>query len=367
MRILKYIFLLFILVTIGLTVFIATQPANYQAKAEMVIPVNRVTLFNYLNNYRNWESWNFISEGDAQTKLSFPGNTVGKLGYMTFSGNKNGWIQTTDLVKNQEINFKISQNGEITLGSFTLRDTLGKTKIICKRTGSLTFSDKFDATFSGGSKALVNNQLLVSLEQLSKFLKAELGVYKTEVLPAVSLKPLFFVGKKIRCKQGDLNPELLRWIPFLQEFFVKNQLRKAGQPMAIYKSAPNAAVVELTIAIPTPEEVFLSPESDIFSGSFVPYRALPVMLTGDYSHRTAAIRKARTAMKEKFLTERGGIEILEIFQQNSFEQKRPSKWVTFLYMPIQGSVAQRPAAAAAAPTLTQEQLRAEEERQATEN
>ncbi len=367
MRILKYIFLLFILIGIGLTVFIATQPAAYQAKAEMVIPVNRITLFNYLNNYRNWESWNFISEGDTQTKLDFPGSTVGKFGYMTFSGNQNGWIQTTDVIKNKEIQFKISQNGVVTLGSFTLKDTLGKTKIICKRTGSLSFQDKFDATFSGGPKALVNNQLQTSLVELSTFLKAELGVFKVEVQSIVNLKSLFYVGKKIRCKQADLNPELVRWIPFLQEFFVKNNLRKSGQPIAIYKTAPSASIVELIIAIPTPEEVFLSPESDIFSGSFTPYRALPVKLTGDYSHRNAAIRKARSEIQTKGLVERGGIEILEIFQLNNFEQKRPSKWITYLYMPIQGSVFPKKVSVPAQSSPTEAQLREEEARQASEN
>jgi hypothetical protein len=72
-------------------------------------------------------------------------------------------------------------------------------------------------------------------------------------------------------------------------------------------------------------------------------------------------------MKSRALVERGGIEILEIFQLNNFDQKRPSKWITYLYMPIQGSVFPKQVPTPIQSTLTEAQLREEEARQAAEN
>ena len=56
MKIVKYIFLLLLLAAIAGTVFIATQEGKYDITKEQLIKVPRNVLYNYVNDYENWQN-----------------------------------------------------------------------------------------------------------------------------------------------------------------------------------------------------------------------------------------------------------------------------------------------------------------------
>ena len=65
MKIIKYVFLLLLLSAIAVTVFIATQEGKYDIKEERVIKVPKTVLFNYINEYRNWENVGILTANDT--------------------------------------------------------------------------------------------------------------------------------------------------------------------------------------------------------------------------------------------------------------------------------------------------------------
>ena len=57
MRILKYIILLLILAFVGITVYVATQRGDFEIQKSGIINTTRSTVFEYVNDYKNWETF----------------------------------------------------------------------------------------------------------------------------------------------------------------------------------------------------------------------------------------------------------------------------------------------------------------------
>ncbi len=57
MKILKYIFLLLLLAFIAVTIFVATQKGDFNVQRSVVIKSSRPTVFNFINDFRNWETF----------------------------------------------------------------------------------------------------------------------------------------------------------------------------------------------------------------------------------------------------------------------------------------------------------------------
>ena len=108
MKILKYIFLLLLLAGIAITVFIATQEGKYDIKKERLIKVSKPVLYNYINEYKNWENVGILSGNDTTAVYTFSQNTAGRDAFMAWKKNsKEGKVQTNfelfDIVFNRLI------------------------------------------------------------------------------------------------------------------------------------------------------------------------------------------------------------------------------------------------------------------------
>lgn len=57
MRIVKYIFLLLLLAAIAVSVYIGTQSSDFDIQRSKVIAIDQQALFNYVDEYKNWEDW----------------------------------------------------------------------------------------------------------------------------------------------------------------------------------------------------------------------------------------------------------------------------------------------------------------------
>ena len=95
MKILKYIFLLILLACIAATVFIATQKNDFSIKQSVVINVPKPIVFNYVNDYKNWEDWFLDKKNDEGLQLQYSDISVGRGSHLSWSGkNGDGKMQT---------------------------------------------------------------------------------------------------------------------------------------------------------------------------------------------------------------------------------------------------------------------------------
>ena len=78
MRILKYIFLLLLLSLVASSIFVATQKGDFLVERSKIINSPKSSVYNYVNDYRNWSDFgSWISE-DPGIKINYAQNTIGK-------------------------------------------------------------------------------------------------------------------------------------------------------------------------------------------------------------------------------------------------------------------------------------------------
>ncbi len=336
MRILKYLFLLLLLVAFASTVYIATLKGDFDVKTTVVIKSPKATLFNYVNDYRNWETFVSWKKEDANTQFYYTKNTVGNGGSCSWKSNDgDGDIKTTALKDSDFIKQKLNLNGTESESYWTFKDTVGGTKITWRAKGTMSFRFKINSLFKGGASEAFRSIQEKSLANLDKTLVYEINTYKIKIDGIVKKTGTFYLKQTITSKISKIPYNLRIMIPQMIRFFTKNHLTMYGKPFVIYHTYDTAnGISKFSVCIPIKEEIFTSEGSDVSSGLLYPFQAVKTTLTGDYSHTREAWDKTLEYLKKNNLTENTEGTHIEIYSKNMLQVANPSQWVTEIYVPI---------------------------------
>ena len=336
MKIVKYIFLLLVLASIAITVFIATQEGKYNIKEEKVINVPKSVLYNYINDYRNWENLGMLTDADTTAQYTYSENSVGKNATMAWVKNAtNGNIQTINAVANDSISQKVVIDNLASQISWRFKDTLNSTKIAVNVQGHLTFTEKAYALINGNTNNKLKNTLASGLENLNTFLVKELKVYSVKVGGIVSKKGAFYLGQTTTSSMADINKKAGPAFERLLAFARENKITVTGSPFIIYKSIDKVSKqATYAFSIPIQDEIFTAAGSEYEGGKLLAFNALKTTLKGDYSHLPKAWSAAEKYMAENALQENSTGVYIEVYAKNIEQSRKPSTWVTDVYTPI---------------------------------
>ncbi len=336
MRILKYISLLLFLFIIGLSVFVSTQKGDYDVTASKVIKNPRSIVFNYINDYKNWETFcSWIKEDDSY-KFIYPGLTLGQGGSCSWTSHSNdGNIKTISTKENERIFQKMKNNEELSEVYWTFKDTLGGTKVTWRNKGKLDFKSKVAAFFSGGIKRVVGSIYEKSLENLNTTLDYEINTYSIKVNGISTLPGGYYLKQYLHCKQKETERNVNILVSRMEYFFDKNKLSANGKPFIIYHKYDRANDdVAFSVCMPLRDSINIMPGSDIQSGKTASYTTLKTTLVGDYSHTQKAWKKALNFVAKNHLERNKSGQIIEVHKVGRNEVKNPSKWITEIYIPV---------------------------------
>ena len=118
-------------------------------------------------------------------------------------------------------------------------------------------------------------------------------------------------------------------------FVEKNDIKITGLPFIVYENkntVDNQTI--FAMCVPVEEEILTTEGSEISGGHFDEFLAVKTTLVGDYSHNKEAWKKTATYIKEKKLVEDGTGKHIEIYKVSLPKERKPSKWVTEIYVPI---------------------------------
>jgi predicted transcriptional regulator YdeE len=339
MKIVKYVFLLLLLSAVAVSVFIATQEGKYDIKKERIIRVPKMVLFNYINEYKNWENVGILTGSDTTAVYTFSEVSSGNGANMSWvKGRSTGKVQTVKLAENDSISQKAVIDGLNSEISWSFKDTLKSTKVTVTMKGDLSFMEKANAFLRGGGN--VNEALSSSLEKglknLNSFLVEELAKNEIKVNDGlISKKGAFYIGHAVTSKIEDINKKSAEMFPKLLGFMKTNKIVKKGSPFILYRNYDKAkGTASYVIAIPIKDEMFTSPGSEYEGGKYTDFNALKTTLKGDYSHLPKTWDKAHAYITEKALQENTTGTYIELYSKGVLKSKRPSEWVTDLYVPI---------------------------------
>ena len=345
MRILKYILLLISLVALALVVFIATKDGSYSVTSSRVIKLEKSTLFQYVNDYKNWEDFCSLKEDDTQLKFTFPENTVGVGGAFSWDGGlESGKMQTIYLKENDSIAQNISWNGTESKANIIFRDTIGGTKVRWSCKGNQSFLGKFYALFSGGIEKKLTQNFENSLAKLDKVLTKEINTYDISINGLVEVNKITYLKRRSVSKIPDFYTKVQKQMPLLLNFVKDNNVATFGSPFVAFDSydIPNN-LVKFAIAIPLKEEIFTTPESEFITDSILPYQAVKITLKGDYSHSKEAWDKGTEYIKQNNMEESATGTYQEVYTKSRKDIKYPSQWITEIYIPVKAKPFSKPA------------------------
>lgn len=342
MKILKYLFLLALLSLVALTVFVATQKGVFTVERSKVINSPRTTVYNYINDFRNYEDFESWALEDSSIKMTFPNKTIGNGAtfYWTGSDEVSGNSITLKTKDGESISQKMKYDGTEADVNWTLKDTLaGKTKLTWKAKGTMSFLFKIYTALHGGSDKVIGTIYEKSLVNIDKNLDYETKTYAIKVNGVVRKTETPYIKQTFTSEIQKVNKNARVVIPKLIHFSETNGLSTNGKPFIIYHTYDTAkGLAKISICLPINKEISISSGSDILSGTLNEFEGVKTTLTGDYSHTLEAIAKTTAYINNQKIIPDLGWSHLEILTVSKLDVKSPSKLMTEIYFPTKPKV-----------------------------
>ncbi|MGL2966019.1 GyrI-like domain-containing protein [Flavobacterium sp. XGLA_31] len=336
MRILKYIFLLLLLALIGITVYVTTQKGSFAVSRSSIIKAQRSTVFDYINDYRNWETFGSWMTKDNTFTFEYAPKTIGAGGSFSWkNGSDFGSLRTYFVKENDSIAQKGHYNGTSSSLYWTFKDTIGGTKVTVHSKGEMDIFTKITTFFKGGMTSVLDDICEKSLRNLDKTLDYEMKTYTIKVNGISQRSSGYCLKQTVSCKIKSLSKNIKIMMPRMVHFFKKNKIAMAGKPFVLYERYDKANdFVTFSVNIPTVKQVFVMPGSDVESGEIMAFTCLKTTLIGDHSHTQEAWDKAKRYIADNGLKENVAGKYTEVYLKTIDDVKQPSKWITEIYIPV---------------------------------
>ena len=340
MRILKYLFLLMLLTFVALTIFIATQKGDFTVERSKVINSPKSNVFNFVNDFRNWEDFGSWMTEDPTIKTTYSGKTTGAGASYSWEGKDgNGDMKTLFVKENDSISQKMNYNGSSSSVFWSFKDTVGGTKVTWKTIGKMSFSMKVYTAFNGGINAIIGKMYEKSLVNLDKTLDYEINTFAVKVDGLAKIPATFYLHQTFTSEISKVTKNARIVFDKINAFCDQNDIERNGKPFLLYRTYDVAkGLTRLSFCIPIKTNIFTSAGSDILSGKLEEFEAVKTTLTGDYSHIKKALDKSTAYINANKITVDPTFSHLAIFKVRKSDIKSPSKWVTEIYYPIKPKV-----------------------------
>lgn len=337
MRILKYLFLLLLLSFVALSIFVATQKGDFTVERSQIINSPKSTVFNFVNDYRNWEDFSSWVVEDPEMQITYPQKTIGPGASFSWEGKEStGDILTLFVKENDSIAQKMNYDGTSSSVFWSFKDTIGGTKVTWKTTGKMSFTMKVYTAFNGGINEIMGKMYEKSLANLDKNLDFEMNTYAVKVNGLVKKLGTFYLRQTFTSEISKVIKNGQIVFPKMITFCEQNNIELNGKPFIIYHTYDTVSgLTKLSFCVPIKNQILTSSGSDILTGKLEPFEAIKTTLTGDYSHTKKALDKAKTYINTNRIALDPTFSHVENFTISKTEIKNPSKWVTEIYYPIQ--------------------------------
>ena len=311
MKIVKYILLLFIFLSIAFIVFIATQKGNFKISKSKEINAPQEVALNLISNSASFSNWS------AQQS-------------------ENVSINKINLVSNDSINCNLDINGENSESLFYFKKTNNKVYITWELNGVLNFKLKILNLINGGLNSTIGFKMENSLKNINTYLDKELNTFNIKIDGFTQFKKTNFIQQTDTCNQEEFQKKSKFLLQNMIGFVKKNNIKTTGSPFILYENGfLNKKTIIFSMCVPVVEEILTKPGSEISGGNLQDFSAVKATLIGDYSHRKEILKKVKKyAIKNNFIEDSSNGKYIEIYKLSIPKEQKPSKWITEIYYPV---------------------------------
>lgn len=315
MRILKYISLLFLLLSVAFIVFVATQKGDYKIVRSKEVKIAKDVVFSFItdsSSYQDWSPWKSNEANFINIKIT-PNDSLTQN------------IILSEIKNESLMRFQNTKNGVL---------------ITWEMNGNMDFNLKFLTVLQGGIENVIGNKLEEGLENIDTYLVKELKTYNIKINGLVTKHMTNYIQQIDTCSTADFQKVSKSMLQNMMSFVEKNDIVILGLPFITYESiSKNDKEIIFAMCVPVEEEILTTPGSEISGGHFDEFLAVKTTLTGDYSHRKEAWNKARNYVrKNKLIEDSFNGKFIEVYKVSLPKERKPSKWVTELYVPVKKKI-----------------------------
>lgn len=315
MRILKYILLLLLLLSVAFVVFVATQKGDYKIVRSKEIKIAKDVVFTFVtdsSSYQDWSPWKSDEANFKNIKIT-PNDSLAQN------------IILSEIKNESLMRFQKTKNGVL---------------ITWEMKGNLDFNLKLLSVLQGGVENVIGDKLEEGLENIDTYLVKELKTYTIKINGLVTKHMTNYIQQIDTCTTADFHKVSKSMLQNMISFVEKNDIEILGLPFITYESiSTNDNEIIFAMCVPVEEEILTTPGSEISGGHFDEFLAVKTTLTGDYTHRKEAWNKARNYVRKNKLAEDSfNGKFIEVYKVSLPKERKPSKWVTELYVPVKKKV-----------------------------
>lgn len=342
MKILKYILLLVLIFVIGGAIYIATLKNSYDVNRTAIIDAPIQVVFDNVNDYKNWPSWSPWLGKDTLAGITYSDITFGKdASYSWKSDHKEvgeGSMTTIDSKSfesiDQHIKFIAPWESESDV-YWTFKSVSEGTEVTWGMKGEMGFGEKAYMAINGGMDKIIGPDYEKGLSNLEDVIKADMKIFKVNVNGITTHSGGYYIYNTGSCKIDEFQSKMNEMMPQIDMYVEKNKITPAGSHFSLYHKldVENNAII-FSCAVPVSEKVITDAASGLQTGLLKPFKAVKVVLNGDYKNLEAAWAEGMNYLKENNLEEAVGTPSLEAYLTNPVLVPNAKDWVTEIFIPI---------------------------------
>lgn len=344
MKVLKYLIFLFLITTIGFSIYIAVQPNEFEISKTKTVKAPTPVIYNNIIDFKNWKNWWSATHLglNPETKITLSQQTKGINGlYLWEAQDGIGKIETLDALINtsilQKMQFTSKPNFNIKW-QFKANDN-GTTDVTYSVfSKNLPFKFKALNIVKGNIENQIQSSIKNSLEALEENILESMAIYNIKIYGETEYGGGFFMFKTTRSTTDNRSNEKQKQFYQVRRYMNSKNIYASGRPFTIYNEINTEKdTIIMSQAIPIKDKIETGtqtpPEDDILCGYIPKTKAIKLILKGNYSNLPEAWKLAKNYITDNNF-EQSDLPPFEIYTNDSNVLPNPADWITEIYIPV---------------------------------
>lgn len=342
MKILKYLFFLFLIAIIAGAIYIATKDGEYHFEESTIVEAPLPVVFNEVNNYYYWETWGPWRTETDDMIINYNENTRGEGGGFSWKSENlgDGSIETVNVNPNESIEQRVIHNPTFSESDgkmyWEFEEVEEGTKVTLGMTGKQSFKEKLAFALKENSLSeIFKPRLSRSLEKLNKGIQKKMSVYSINVDGVTTHGGGFYMYTTTATKISQVPTRMQKMHTEVRNYMETNNIAMQGDPFVLYNSwdeQNNSAIY--SVGIFTPSLVITPTDSDVLNGMMPVQKVVKTTLKGDHENLKEAWDRAYQYIEENNLQADEESQPFEVYKTDPDTTLNPANWITEIFIPI---------------------------------
>lgn len=342
MKIIKYLFFLFLIAFIAGSIYVATKDGDYAVESGKLVNAPAPMLFKEVADLSNWKSWKAWDE-QKEINMDVTEKSSGEGAEFSWTADemRDGKITTVSVIPNSKIEQELvmetstgQANGRIT---WTFEPEEDQTRVTWRMTGSQSFKEKLAFTIQDKDFTEIFQPIFAqSLDNIEETVVKKMEKYSINVDGITEHGGGYYMYTTTAAKLAEVNDRASEMIAQVSLYMDDNNISISGKPFILYNQRDERNNTSIfSAAIPTPSQVITPTGSPVLNGYLAPQKVVKTTLRGHSKNAAEAWEKTYRYIEENGLEIDPRGQAFEIFITNPVEIENPAMWVTEIYIPVQ--------------------------------